>query len=367
MWGLPGLTFVDRSDLFRALCELETRCRANPVSAAVIPVMSGGRDARYIREPMAARTALTSSARKGRPAASLKGLGGYVALSGTDFTSAHADVVAALRRTSRDVLGLHMCLARSRELCVEPDERDDAAYVWLALIAHLVGLVPSPELRRACGPVLSMLRQSLDTPMGQDEAKQRADLVIYLASRTCERSVFVRVLAERGWSAERVATEIVTLSFAGWASLAAAISTGRSLGATGSAATADAVTELLRVCAPGWLVVRECVEDVPLPGADEPVPAGTLLIVSPWLLHRDPRAWRDPARYDPTRPGTRRSHWYLPFSAGGRSCPAEAYARVFVRAALSGLPVNVCAAHVRPTLAEGRSACLIACVDQEDS
>ena len=64
-----------------------------------------------------------------------------------------------------------------------------------------------------------------------------------------------------------------------------------------------------------------------LAGVD--VPADALIIVSPWLVHRDASAWPDAERFDPSRfvgaDGLRRrdlvaSPAYLPFGAGPRLC-----------------------------------------------
>ncbi|WP_433220543.1 cytochrome P450 [Dactylosporangium sp. CS-047395] len=306
--NLPGLALADRAALFAALCDLDARCTADAV-----PVTLGGRPARFVRAPEAARAVLTSpDARKGRPAASLRDLGGYIGLTGAGFTAARADVIAALKASSAD----------------GPTD----------LVAHLAGA--APDLSAAFGA----LRRIADAGAEPDTVEHRAAAVAQLAPRLSERSAFVRVLTERGWDRPRIAAEIVTLAFAGRASLAAAIRSGRCLGITGRAATDAAVTELFRIAAPGWLVVRELPE--------------TLVVLSPWLLHRDPRGWRDPGRFDADRPETRRSPWYLPFSAGPRRCPAETWSRAYLRATLGQLPPSAPAATTRTVLAEGRSACL---------
>jgi cytochrome P450 len=56
------------------------------------------------------------------------------------------------------------------------------------------------------------------------------------------------------------------------------------------------------------------------------IPAGTLVLLSPWLLHRRPEDWPDPLRFDPERflgtgagRGAARGD-YLPFGAGPRLC-----------------------------------------------
>ena len=53
------------------------------------------------------------------------------------------------------------------------------------------------------------------------------------------------------------------------------------------------------------------------------VPAGTLVIISPWLLHRREQDWPEPERFDPERflaPDGAAGGDYLPFGAGPRLC-----------------------------------------------
>jgi cytochrome P450 len=87
--------------------------------------------------------------------------------------------------------------------------------------------------------------------------------------------------------------------------------------------------EAMRLYPPVWLISRRCVADDELGGFD--VPAGTLVCVSPYTLHRHPRYWEQPERFDPARfaPGTeaeRPSHLYLPFGGGPRLCIGKHFA-----------------------------------------
>ncbi|MBD0716065.1 hypothetical protein BU196_19210 [Streptomyces sp. CBMA370] len=82
------------------------------------------------------------------------------------------------------------------------------------------------------------------------------------------------------------------------------------------------VREVLRVYPPAWLLGRDAVTDLTLGGYD--IPAGTAVMVSPYLLHHDPRHWDAPDRFSPERwlndapPHT--PHSYLPFASGPRGC-----------------------------------------------
>lgn len=78
--------------------------------------------------------------------------------------------------------------------------------------------------------------------------------------------------------------------------------------------------EALRLFPPAWLITRQALGPDTLAGHD--IPAGALLILSPWLLHRHPAAWRDPEAFDPTRflDGTVDRTAFVPFGAGPRQC-----------------------------------------------
>lgn len=64
---------------------------------------------------------------------------------------------------------------------------------------------------------------------------------------------------------------------------------------------------------------------------DEVIPAGTTILISPWLIHRHTRLWSEPDLFKPERflPG-RREHIprfaYLPFGAGARICLGMGFA-----------------------------------------
>ncbi|WP_404954067.1 cytochrome P450 [Streptomyces sp. 147326] len=83
------------------------------------------------------------------------------------------------------------------------------------------------------------------------------------------------------------------------------------------------VSETLRLYPSAWVLPRCAAQDDLLAGYE--VEAGTDVIVCPYLTHRDPGLWEDPARFDPgrfTTPGRRPAHpgSYLPFGIGPRAC-----------------------------------------------
>lgn len=95
--------------------------------------------------------------------------------------------------------------------------------------------------------------------------------------------------------------------------------------------TERVVKESLRLYPPAYSFGREALEDDEIAGW--PVAAGTTLFVFPWVLHRDPRFFPEPLRYDPDR-------WtddferslprlaYLPFGSGPRMCIGREFARM---------------------------------------
>lgn len=95
--------------------------------------------------------------------------------------------------------------------------------------------------------------------------------------------------------------------------------------------TERVVKESLRLYPPAYSFGREALEDDEIAGW--PLAAGTTLFVFPWVLHRDPRFFPEPLRYDPDR-------WtddferslprlaYLPFGSGPRMCIGREFARM---------------------------------------
>jgi cytochrome P450 len=88
--------------------------------------------------------------------------------------------------------------------------------------------------------------------------------------------------------------------------------------------------ESMRRYPPAWAIGRRSIR--PHTAGSYEIPAGAVTIVSPWLLHHDPRWWKDPDRFvperwlepDPDRPRAA----YLPFGAGPRMCVGEPFARL---------------------------------------
>ena len=86
--------------------------------------------------------------------------------------------------------------------------------------------------------------------------------------------------------------------------------------------------EAIRLYPPVPLLGRQALREETIRGRR--VPAGSLVIVVPWLLHRHRRYWGKPDHFIPERflpenAGLRVRHAYLPFSVGPRICAGAAF------------------------------------------
>ena len=93
--------------------------------------------------------------------------------------------------------------------------------------------------------------------------------------------------------------------------------------------TKNVVDEALRLYPPGWMLSRRTIAPDVLSGYE--VPAGTDVLVSPYLLHRHPRYWKEPQNFRPERfdddhVSERPRFAYMPFAAGPRHCIGETLA-----------------------------------------
>jgi cytochrome P450 len=83
------------------------------------------------------------------------------------------------------------------------------------------------------------------------------------------------------------------------------------------------LTEAMRLYPPVYTLFRETVAPMDLAGYD--VPAGSLLMLPQWGVHRDSRWYDDPEEFDPDRwlperAEKRHRFAYFPFGGGSRSC-----------------------------------------------
>ncbi|MEV7563824.1 cytochrome P450 [Streptomyces tanashiensis] len=215
---------------------------------------------------------------------------------------------------------------------------DQETYVDLSAVQDIVAALPAdvggatapaPEIEAAIGALDErMLRALADA-----RVRHRAD--------GAGVSVLDRLLDAAGtdpaYTDRLIRDELVTLLVAGYESSARTLTWAFILldehpevmeRAAGDPRAVEAVlSETLRLYPTGWLLPRHSPADETLDGWA--IPAGTDLLVCPYLTHRDPEVWPDPETFDPGRfparsplpPGA-----YLPFGIGPRACLGTRFA-----------------------------------------
>ncbi|KAJ0024254.1 hypothetical protein Pint_08877 [Pistacia integerrima] len=102
--------------------------------------------------------------------------------------------------------------------------------------------------------------------------------------------------------------------------------------------------ETMRLYPAGPLALpHESTEDCTV--LDYHVPAGTRLFINLWKIHRDPRVWLDPCKFQPERFLTTQKEFdvrgqnfeYMPFSSGRRMCPGVSFGLQVMQLTLASL------------------------------
>jgi len=93
--------------------------------------------------------------------------------------------------------------------------------------------------------------------------------------------------------------------------------------------TQQVIQEVLRLYPAAYLFAREAVTEDIIDGY--PIPPKTLIFITPYITHRDPKYWHDPERFDPDRfnpenVASRPRHVYYPFGEGPHVCIGNNFA-----------------------------------------
>jgi cytochrome P450 len=206
----------------------------------------------------------------------------------------------------------------------------------LALIERLIAVRSAQTISDAPRDLLDLLAEATDPETGRRFSERRlADQVatmIVAGHATSAVALFwsCYLLASTREAQERVAAEAAALD----------------LGPEGAAAalpqlvyTRAVVQEALRLYPPAHVIMRQA------RAADDAggiaVPARAVVIISPWVLHRHRRLWREPDAFDPSRflPGAapHDRFAYLPFGVGPRVCIGAQFALTEVALVLARL------------------------------
>jgi len=86
--------------------------------------------------------------------------------------------------------------------------------------------------------------------------------------------------------------------------------------------------EAMRCYPPVWVLTRQAIR--PIDVGPYTLPAGSTILVSPWVVHHDPRYYPDPFRFDPQRwtperLAARPKFSYFPFGGGHQRCIGESF------------------------------------------
>jgi cytochrome P450 len=93
--------------------------------------------------------------------------------------------------------------------------------------------------------------------------------------------------------------------------------------------TEKVVKEAMRLYPPAWGVARTALKDCEIGGFK--VPAGANVVMSQWVMHRDPRFYSHPQQFDPDRWSSESAQRlpkfaYFPFGGGPRLCIGASFA-----------------------------------------
>src|SRR5215831_10874930 len=196
---------------------------------------------------------------------------------------------------------------------------------WVAFMDEIIEARLSAPPEGKPRDLFDMLLAARDPETG--EAFSRAQLrdqmatMIVAGHETTALTLFwsLYLLASSPIDQERVAAEVRTIDLGPDAAAEAL---------TKLPYTRAVVNESLRLYPPASAIARMAIGPDRL--GDVAIPRGTLVMISPWVLHRHLRLWKDPDAFNPARflgDGTLAHRFaYMPFGAGPRICVGAQFA-----------------------------------------
>jgi len=190
------------------------------------------------------------------------------------------------------------------------------------------------------GDVLSALIDTVDTEGEKLTDKQIRDelLTLFVAGHETTAGLLAwcfYLLTEHQEIQDKLATEAIT-------TLNGEMPTLETLGTLKY--TEQVLLETLRLYPPVWMLpTRSPIEDITIGG--HVIPKGSMVFISPWVIHHDPRFFDDPQTFDPDRfsEGYKKripSFAFFPFSGGSRVCIGQHLAMMEAQIILSTVIQN---------------------------
>jgi unspecific monooxygenase len=196
---------------------------------------------------------------------------------------------------------------------------------WMRLVEAIMHdrlCEPQPETPR---DLFDLLRAARDPETGAgfspEQLRDQLATLLLAGHETTAVTLFwtLTLLAQSREEQERVAQEVRGVEFEPDAAMTVLPRLVR---------TRAVVSEALRLYPPAAVMAREAIG--PDRVGDLDLPRRALVMISPWVLHRHRKFWRDPDAFDPGRfmPDAQAvpRFAYLPFGAGPRVCVGAQFA-----------------------------------------
>jgi len=220
-----------------------------------------------------------------------------------------------------DIIGLPDFVPRLTRLGMGPALRDFEQALNAAIAERRRSLAADPSAPcDMLGAMLAAEDPETGERMTEAEVKDNVVTLIFGGQETTSTTLTwtLYLLSQSAEWRERVAEEAQRVLDGSGADAAEALVQTRAV-----------VEEALRLYPPIIGITRTAMRRTELAGRT--IERGTMLIISPYVLHRHRRLWRDPDLFDPTRflAGPERAverYTYLPFGVGPRMCVAAGFA-----------------------------------------